>query len=612
MGKARKKCRFVNSQEKFLFLNKGENKQGYSKKIQPLLQKLQSVVANERQIGLGTISVMCEDRGMRETFMKNELVHLVMSRLLSDENIEIMVDAYGLLGNLCLQEGHDVAVELWRHEIWSNLDICFDKVLQSLAGLSEGPEVSMEPKRLLFEFCDNIITLVISLANGSEDIFSNIMELTRLDRVLAVVRDILKHSLLKVNENTATLKITTQLFNSVIYLIYTFASESTDFIEIIVKNEYLFTFLTALPSLKISNGNELTKVLIQGIMLQLWDARLSYDQATTIFQCSCTSIEKIDPNTLEVEIQPMVHTEMNMARDNEGIPEKVKDYMQKRSITIMQLQSLEIFLDIVTALTELMAAKYENGDMNVPEDLVKILSDTLPSVFLKLGKQFVSRVLISWNNLLWLLLTVKVNIFELPNGYWKSLWSYMREIDNNVPGNRIGKMRCLWALLKTIHLQESPGQLLQHLQCNSKEFTQSIIKEYSFVQDMDTEDVLELRRSCCGVLSILGLFQNQIPVNMEVGNFFLEILSDNSVPASLALDVLNYFIDIYSDGEFDYDFPVFVQSDYLRILNTQVVPNLKKRFKLVDKNKYPQLKAECHNVFTTLDSFIRYKQNERI
>ncbi|AMD19921.1 HCL230Wp [Eremothecium sinecaudum] len=614
MGKAKKRLRASKRSTNPLPRNTAKDEQAKLKKILPLLEKLHSDIANDRSMALGSISVLCEDAYIRDLLLRQKLVQLVMTKLLSDENTEIMVDAYGLLRNLCLDVGYDVSMHVWRSDIWTHINSGFGKLLESLPSLAGESKATAESKRLLFDFGDNLISLVVALADSSEDIFSALMANDKLDLLLHVVCEILKYGLPAVQgKSDVTLRITTQLFNSILDFIYTFSSESGDFIELIGNHSYLSEFLIILPSLTIKNGNELTMVLTQGILLQIMEVKMKYEEIESLIRTTCSAIEHIDLQSVKADLQPLEeNSDLTTGENVADVSQKIKNYTSKRSAATMKLQTLELSLDIITASTELIAAKHEEGHHTVPESLMNVLTEGLPIVYQALEREFSSRLLVSWNNLLWLFLTLNVNLFELRNEPWKRVWEFINNVDNKEPGNRIGKLRCLCALLKSIQLQESPSQYLEALQCNDVNFCNLVFQEFSSDESLDKDEIFELKQSCCNVLGVIGAFQNQVDVNKMVGDFFIQLLSNNTTPPRLLVDVLNHFIDIYSDAAFDYDEPVFVQAGYLTALKDQVVPNLRTSFKFVDKNKDPVLKADCQDAFNMLDSFIHYKEKERL
>ena len=113
-------------------------------------------------------------------------------------------------------------------------------------------------------------------------------------------------------------------------------------------------------------------------------------------------------------------------------------------------------------------------------------------------------------------------------------------------------------------------------------------------------------------MTTIASYQGQsIEVNKVISEFLLEKMVSSETPPELLIDMTYAMFEIYGDRDYDYDEKVFVQGEYLNILREKVQPNLKNVFKMVDKNKMPELKERCTQCYNTLDSFIHYKANER-
>ncbi|SCU77832.1 LAMI_0A02498g1_1 [Lachancea mirantina] len=601
----------------------GPNREsGNLRKIQPLLKQLESAVANERAMALGTISVLCDDQHMRQMFLRERLIQTVLSRLLTDENTEIVVESYGLLRNLAIEEGYDVCIHLWRSDVWTSLSAGLDKFMSSLASLETGQTQNQDPKsvhaqtqsaRLLFDFGENLFSLTVALANGSEDIRAALME-EKIKKVLQCVTVTLTYGMVPQEELRVGLRITLSLFNAILDLIYDLSSQSGDFIEMILGDSYLSEFIKSLPSLLFTNANELTNVLIQGIHLQLLEENATDEQANMIISKVCASIEHIDlPNM--VSDMSSVDQDKDLANaGNESVATKIKAQTNVRAAAAVRFQSIEYSLDIITAAMEIVAAQFEASDLPVCNSLQTTLTTLLPKLFQTLYAQFTSRVLIGWNNLLWLFLTLHINVFDLQNEPWRGLWAALpttsTSSDDDLFSIRVGRIGVTWALLKTAHSQQDASACLAILGCATSEFVAGVISEYNNTESLDISDVEHLRQKCVGLLGVLSLFQGQVELNRQIGHFFMEQLVSNDNGAPVLLDLMDAFIDTYSDANFDYNEPVFVQDRFLCHLKEKVMPNLRNCFKFVDKNKNPELKARVQDAYNVMESFVRYKEIE--
>ncbi|QLL33257.1 hypothetical protein HG536_0E01680 [Torulaspora globosa] len=613
MGKSNKRSRASKARLNPIGSGRGEQLKDnglVKKKLQPLLEKLHSAVPNDRAMALGSITVLCEDPYMRKLLLKERLVQTVLSKLLNDNNTDIVVESFGLLRNISLEEGYDVSTQLWRADIWISIDQGFSKLLESLSALQsaqgQAAKNSSESRRLLFDYADNLLSLVVALANGSDDILRQVLDRAKLERLFEVIIGLLQYGIAK---------LPLAVLNTVLDLLYDFSSESFQFIEAVAGNEYLAIFVRSLPDQMNTPGfNELTKVLIQGVYLQFLDMDITFQQANDIIHAVCNSIKDIDLEQVNKDLSAVCHDEELVKTKDSQVAQKIKHYTAARSNAMMKLQSIEISIDLITAIIEMIASLSEEKKGPLPNPLRETLMVYLPQVFDKLGGEFTSRILIAWNNLLWLYLTLEINFFKLEGEPYKNLWEFIHSVKEEEIDLKLGKLSVVWALLKTVTMQSEPNGWLSTLQLsNDMDFVNSTIESYN--KDMSSsnitrEDAIELGQRYCGVLSTYATFQQQIQINEVIGKFILEQLCSTNLPAVLLADYTNSLFEIYGDENFDYNQPVFVQNNFLDILQTKVVPNLRTQFKLVDKNKDPRTKERCTETFNTLDSFIQYKKNE--
>lgn len=583
-----------------------------TKKVQPLLEKLHSAVPNDRAMALGTLSVLCEDANMRKVLLKEKLVQIILSKLLTDNNTDIVVESFGLLRNLSLEEGYDLSIHLWRSHIWTSVDQGFDKLLKSLAALQATEQQennnknSSESRRLLFDYADNLLSLVVALGNGAVEILQQLLEPPKLERLFEVITRLIQYG---------TTKLPLTVLNTILDLLYDFSSESFEFIEAVANNSFLSAFVKSLPEqMNTPAFNELTKVLVQGIYLQFLDMDITYQQANEIIHSVCDSVKGIDFEQVKTDLSAESYDEEIAQAKDAQVAQKIKNYTKVRTAAMMKLQSIEIAIDLITAVTEIIASSYEEKKQALPASLVETITIYLPQIFLHLSRDFSSRILIAWNNMLWLYLTLGINLFELEGELYKTLWEFVNSADETELDIKLGKLSVTWALLKTTALQSDSAKWLSVFQlANNQSFASSLIENYK--RDMTDENLapensIELGQRYCGVLSTYASFQHQIQVNELIGKFILEQLCSAKLPAALLADFTDSLFEIYGDETFDYNKPVFVQCGFLEVLETRVLSNLKAQFKFVDRNKDPQLKERCNECFNNLEGFIHYKKNE--
>lgn len=566
-----------------------------AKKIQPLIKQLQSAVPNDRNIALSSVSVFCEDPHMRQLLLKEKLVQIVMSHLLNDNNLDIVIESVGLLRNLTLEEGYDLAIHLWRSEIWTHIKNGMAQLVKSLDSLKEKDTNDKEgkhSKRLLFDYADNLISLIVALSNGSDEILDQILEDEKLHEIL--------YTFVKFTEFGFD-KLPTNLQNTLLDLIYDFSSESLDFIDSVMACEPIAMLLHSME--KLDTKNELTKILTQGIRLQFLDGVI--DEKITSSNCT-DIVNNVIHSIKDINLEEMKKSLYNNIIDSSEnfTPEdtkKLKSYAKAKQDAMMQLQAIEVGIDVITGIMEIIASSEIKPDEQLTQNIVEVI----PQLLFALLKEFPARILITWNNLLWLYVTLGHSAeAELLTKLWNEITATSTTQDDMA--TKIGKMSVVWVILKLCGSLGYIDLLKQWSVWGNPQFITSIKNEYI------NNDDIEFRQKCCGVLTTISSYQGQsIEINKLASEFLLENMASSQTNAELLVDMTHSIFEIYGDGDFDYDEPIFVGNGYLNILKDKVQPNLKNAFKMVDKNKSPELKERCTACYNTLDSFIHYKTNER-
>lgn len=565
-----------------------------TEKIQPLLKHLQSAVPNDRNMAIGSISVLCEDPHMRQLLLKEKLVHIILTHSLNDDVKDIVIEAYGLLRNLTLEEGYDISIHLWRSNIWVSIKDGFNQIVTSLQALKAVDKNSIDPKqiaahnqskRLLFDYADNLISLAVALVNNSDDILEEVLS----EQNLNIIFDLI------INFQSYGLNILpTTLQNTILDLIYDFSSESLDFIDALLKCDPIISMIKHLK--EVPPSNELGQILTQGIVLQLLDAdeetKLESNQCVDLFQNVTVAVQNINIKQMREDMNLTVTEEVDVP--------KLKELAKKRQSAMMQLQAVEMGLDIITGIIEIIASL----ELDISEELSVILTSQLPGFFNSYLEEFPDRAFIGWNNLLWLFISTNEDI---DNTLLIELWNKVSTFDDkDIPSIKMAKMSVMWVILKICGIQGNIDMLKEFNVWNNLYFVNSIIELYKNL------DETEFRQRCCALLATVACFQAQdININERIGHFFIELLATKDTSAEILVEVTSAFFEIYSDSNFSYDLPVFVNGGFLAILKEKVSSNLKDIFKMVDKNKNPELKQKCTDTLNTLDSFIQYKTNEK-
>ncbi|KAJ2585448.1 hypothetical protein H4R99_008710, partial [Coemansia sp. RSA 1722] len=134
----------------------------------------------------------------------------------------------------------------------------------------------------------------------------------------------------------------------------------------------------------------------------------------------------------------------------------------------------------------------------------------------------------------------------------------------------------------------------------------------------------DMRVKAVGVLGNIARRQpGHIEENKRIGQYLLEsvittplMMSSNPTQALTyaaiepIIEALDLFYDIYSDMEFDYDEPVFVQCGFLAKIR-QLYQPAHKLSKRIDRRKNKGLRDRTDLAVQNLHAFIGYKASER-
>ncbi|CCH46134.1 HEAT repeat-containing protein 3 [Wickerhamomyces ciferrii] len=569
-------------------------------KILPIIAKLKSVIPNDKSMALGTITIMCEDPKYKSLLLKEKLLQLIMEQCLVDDNSEIIVESFGLLRNLVIEEGYDVATYLWRQNIWVTLENNLNKAQISFQALKNDPKkVQKNESRLLFDYIENLISLIVGLGNGSDDLFEQITN--KLDSLVIFIKEILNYGL---DLNNNHLRISGTLFSSILDLIYDFSSQSVEFIQNL--DQILEIDINKLQEFSNkSKLNKLTMVYIQGIKLQLLEAsNISNGKDEILYNIINDSLSTIQDINIENERNVLIENMDNTTNIN--ITEETK----KRSKAKSNLQAISLTIEVITATIEIIAVgrtPEEDVEIKETEDdpLFNSLLGRVPEVltFLLSYDEYKTGSLTALNNLNWLFATLRIYLDEWSK-LAKNLWTLLTMKPEENLENKISLFGILWAISSVNH-DDIPI---------SDDFIKSLINEYQTVSNDESLDLYlkeEYLVRLIGFLASLAQTQGQIERNGEISGFLMLILNQlPNVSSKIVIEILDLIYEIFGDLEYDYDYPIFVERQYLQKLE-ELSPKIKHSIRLVDKNVNPELKIKGEEVLNNLVRFIDYKKKER-
>lgn len=599
-------------------------------KIVPLIAKLASSAPNDRSMAVNAITVLAENSAMRKMLLKEKLVPTIMEQCLNDSNDEIVVDAFGLLRNLTIEEGHDVAKYLWRANIWAAIESGFKKIQDSFEFMN-GDAKKLEKKRayLLYDFTENLLSLVVAIASCSDELYENVY--AKIEPVVKLVVDLL-------NWNMPKLRTTTKLFNALLEFIYEFASDSADFIndlaQVPVFNLSGLQEAVATPA---HEKNTLAKVYVQGIQFHFYEIQRKANIQKDAF---CVQVlNQVFGAVTAVNIDET--SKLLGAPDNATAPvakqskeEKPEDIdvafggdSPEKTQAKADLQAIDVAIDLFTTICEYLAINENNlqAPVSLDSEIIGALLGTAYPACLHLlafdqehtGQlQLAPKILIALNNLCWLFLSSE----SIPVSWYEQipqLWDLLEKVSqtDNLEYSRLC-LSVFWALSKSVGPEIKEKVSAEAVNGLLSKCTK-VLSELPSADDHILP--LEFILSAGGFLGTVAQVIGNTEVTQHIAEFllaqidFFSLLENNGKEPKaieIALECLNLIYDIFGDAEFEYDEPVFVQGNYIARLQ-ELEPNVKACYKQIDKNKHVELKLKAEESWTNLNRFIDYKKSER-
>ncbi|KAG1473418.1 hypothetical protein G6F56_000961 [Rhizopus delemar] len=180
---------------------------------------------------------------------------------------------------------------------------------------------------------------------------------------------------------------------------------------------------------------------------------------------------------------------------------------------------------------------------------------------------------------------------------WRWLFNLANEISTNKPEEHWLELLeiiigCLWALGRglgqDIPLEASDVNAL----CGSYE---------------QMPEDSSIRVKIVGCLGPIAMRQGDIETNKNIGIFIMNLIQTNSQQRKdipVLIEALNFIYDVYSDCEFDYDLPVFVQGNFLKALNQ--LPSVRAVIKSINKRTNYDLRERGDEALINLKAFIHF------
>ncbi|KAJ6510364.1 armadillo-type protein [Mycena sanguinolenta] len=146
--------------------------------ILPIIQKMQGTDAADRKWACVAVSNLIQnDPSTRRLLQGKNIVGELITRL-TDSEEEVVVEALGALRNLCIDGGYDICAEMYNKSILVPLRTFVPKVSTTLSQYLESAQNAPEnAQKLVYEFADNLITVLWCLSETSNKALTAINEM---------------------------------------------------------------------------------------------------------------------------------------------------------------------------------------------------------------------------------------------------------------------------------------------------------------------------------------------------------------------------------------------------------------------------------------------------
>lgn len=588
------------------------------RKALPLIEKLGSTSSNDRAMALSAITLLCEDEVYRKVLLKEKLITIIMEQCLTDSNEEIVVEAFGVLRNIAVEEGYDVIQHLWRQNIWTAIESGLVKIQKSFEYLANGDTSVLGGKRadekaqlqLLYDYTENIIMLLVVLASGSLKLYDSVF--AKIDPVLSLVVDI-------VNFNLPVVKTSLKLHHSLLEFIYEFASESQEFIHKLGQSNLDLSKLQQLQK----QPSTLADIYQTAINFHILEDQISSNNANNILGNMFNKLIAINLDELKL----ILAIPDNAQNPIQKQPETMTDIDQPLGGELVEkwqakcnLHAIEIAVDVTTSIWELLATETNDTSKVYPTVFELVYPSLMELLQFEATNQLglAPKLLSCLNNLCWLMLLVQ----PIPTQWHDcclQIWQGCAPFSNS--NNIEVRNDCLnayWAIVKTIGTEVltkiTPAAITGTVAATNDALQQ--VRDGNDDQDV----LLEWLVTSSGFLgatveSLAAHDSSYIPVvhliaSLLVGCIIWLVQTDPDATASAVLvECLNSFFDIFSDANYVYDTPVFVEQNYLQRLQ-DLEPQVKSWSKRLDKHRQQEAAARTKEAWNNLTRFIHYKASE--
>lgn len=562
-------------------------------KILPLIEKLLLLIPNDKSMAIAAINVLCEDEHMRHLLLKEKLISTVMEKCLNDSNDEILVESYGLLRNVGIEEGYDVLIYYWRSGIWTAIESAMSKIETSFNFLLENAPKDKSKLQLLYDFTENVLSLIDTLACGSEELHTQILE--KLPPILDIVKKLITNQI-----GSGSYKVSNQLFISLLAFIYGLSVESDDFIRLANFDfAAVDNYITNTPGFAQTSWGHLAAVYVEAIKFNNLEIAGIQVPVVESFTRTSNLLTTIDLNDLKNRIIKYANVDNAKPEPKEGstIVKELNKQAAEKNQTKYELSTIEVALDLLSSLLEYCAS--QDQDISVTKSTVYDV--VLHLIEFELNNQttlkLLNKMVVTMNNFVWLLVTLNTGTFDCSR-----LWELLTQIQS--PEMDLQK-NTLNALTGCFRLHDFSSQ--------SVAMIDPLISTAERLRNIeDDEEALSLYEAIVEFLGLATSSVEDVSIVRKVGPFVVSsaqyyVSKSDPLAMEVVLNSIDAIFEIFGSDKVAYD--QYYAAENLNERLVAIEKDLKVAYKMIDKNKYGNLKLRAEEVWRNVQRFIQYKSS---
>ncbi|KAM0275698.1 hypothetical protein ACHAQH_007495 [Verticillium albo-atrum] len=642
------------------------------KSVLPVIKDLQSSDPRRRTAAAAAVANLAADTRCRKLFLREQIVHIVLSETLTDASLESRAAGWDILRLLAEEEEADFCVHLFRSGVLEAVEFASKNIVETVK--SKDAKTGKAEQKVLWSIIESLLALLTALSEAQDEILEAIIALPATVTLLFIA--------LASPDSPANVRL------DALSCLLTLVEDNSRLAELIVADEDPKPF-SALLGMQATKGAG--QVLACGVLHNIF-AALKWCEG--------------EPGNKDLSDASLVRTLSSALRKGASADEALPASSQwSKPAEVLQL-ALEILASIGTSLQESMAnsqGKADDevgGDEAMEEDVVEFKDDedmddskmdaddskmegddmedeeeeeddddigdiqadmemvtgvddddedssddltTLSELVHKAIPELMrlanpsttpsdanlqAPALSALNNIAWSVACFdftkddNASILKVWAPAGKAIWenTICAVLAANTADVELASQvtSLAWAVARTLPGGRIPFQGEEHkkfmaLYQAAKTFDKKADGSEDAAADQDEEmDPFQgLGVKCIGVLGQLALDPAPVALNREIGVFLITVVS--SLPDAAGADVieaLNQLFDIYGDEDAACDVEVFWKDNFLAQFEG-VQHKIKTMVKAINKRTSTELRTRADEVVLNLARFISYKKKNK-